>query len=111
MYQINTVTTMMLKILSKKENLLLKRVEVKFQVVHNQTGCTPSRLEIKEAIARELGRDPDLVFIRKMETKTGTQMAMGTAHVYENMDQARRIEPKHIIKRNIPEKQEKEAEQ
>lgn len=101
---------MELKILSKKENLLLKRVEVKFQVVHNQTGCTPSRMEIKEAIAKELGKDSDLVFIKKVETKAGTKTAMGTAHVYDSMDQARRIEPEHIIKRNIPEKQKKEAE-
>ncbi|MCS7095587.1 MAG: 30S ribosomal protein S24e [Candidatus Bathyarchaeota archaeon] len=102
---------MKLKILSKKENPLLKRVEVTFQAVHDQAGGTPSRVEIREAIAKELGKDSDLVFVKKVETKTGTQTAIGTAHIYDNMDQARRIEPEHIIKRNIPEKQEKGAEQ
>jgi small subunit ribosomal protein S24e len=99
---------MEVKILSEKENLLLKRKEVVFQVEHNQTGSTPPRTEVKEAIAKVLKKDSNLVFIKKMETKTGTRKAIGTANVYDSVEQAKLIEPEYIIKRNMPAEKPKE---
>lgn len=101
---------MEIKILSEKENPLLKRKEVMFQVEHSQTGSTPPRMEVKAAIARALKKDLDLVFVKKMETKTGTRMAIGTANVYDSVDHAKLIEPEYVVKRNMPvEKQEKKG--
>ncbi|MEM2522349.1 MAG: 30S ribosomal protein S24e [Candidatus Bathyarchaeia archaeon] len=101
---------MEIKILSETENPLLKRKEVIFQVDHSQTGSTPSRTEVRAAVARALKKDLDVVFIKKIETKTGTRTAVGMANVYDSVDYAKLIEPEYIVKRNIPaEKQEKKG--
>jgi len=98
------------KIISQKENPLLKRREVSFQVEHKQTGSTPPRLEIRKAVADAMGMDTKLVFIKRFKTKTGMQIAVGTAHVYESVEQADFIEPEYVIKRNVPPEKSKEEE-
>lgn len=90
------------KIISEKENVLLKRREVRFQVEHNQTGSTPKRLKVRKAIASALKKNIDLVFVKKFETKTGTHTAVGLANVYDSVEQALLVEPEYIIKRNVP---------
>ncbi|MEM3458263.1 MAG: 30S ribosomal protein S24e [Candidatus Bathyarchaeia archaeon] len=101
---------MEIKIVSEKQNPVLKRREVCFHVEHNQTGSTPPRLEVRKAVASALKKDADLVFIKKLETKTGTHFAVGVANVYDSIEQARLIEPEYIIKRNIPPEKPKEEE-
>jgi small subunit ribosomal protein S24e len=101
---------MEVKIISEKENPLLKRKEVHFQVEHSQTGNTPPRLEVRRAVATALRKDADLVFVKKMETKTGTHTALGSANVYDSVEQAKLIEPKYIVKRNVPPEKPKEEE-
>lgn len=91
-----------IKIISETENPLLKRKEVVFQVEHSQTGSTPPRAEVRAAIAKALKKDLDVVFIKKMETKTGTRMAVGIANIYDSFDCAKLIEPEYILKRNMP---------
>jgi len=99
---------MNIKIISDQKNELLKRREVTFQVEHNQTGATPSRLEIRKGVADTLKVNVDLVFIKKFETKTGTRTALGVANVYDSLEQAKLIEPEYIIKRNVPPEKPKE---
>jgi small subunit ribosomal protein S24e len=101
---------MEVKIISDKKNPLLKRREVYFQVEHTQTGSTPPRLEVRKAVANALKTSIDLVTIKKFETKTGTHVANGIANVYDSIEQARLIEPEHIIKRNVPSEKPKEEE-
>jgi small subunit ribosomal protein S24e len=98
---------MEIKIISQKENPLLRRKEVQFDVEHN-TGSTPPRLEVRRAVATALKANVDLVFIKKFTTKTGTCTAAGTANLYETVDQAKLIEPEYIVKRNIPPEKPKE---
>lgn len=99
---------MEIRILAENDNVLLKRKEVVFQVDHNQTGSTPPRLEVKNALAKILKKDANLVFIKKFETRTGTHTAIGVANVYDSIEQAKLIEPKYIIDRNIPPEKPKE---
>ncbi|MGQ9529918.1 MAG: 30S ribosomal protein S24e [Candidatus Bathycorpusculaceae bacterium] len=99
-----------IKIISEEKNPLLKRREVQFQVEHTQTGSTPPRLEIRKAVANALKTDVDLVIIKKFKTKTGTHIAVGTANVYDSIEEARLIEPEYIIKRNVPSEKPKEEE-
>ena len=98
---------MEIRITSQKENPLLKRKEIQFNVEHD-TGSTPPRLEVRRAVATALKSNADLVFIKKFETKTGTHTAAGTAHLYESVEQARLIEPEYVMKRNIPPEKPKE---
>lgn len=101
---------MEIKIISEKENPLLKRKEICFQIAHVQTGHTPPRMEARKMLASMLKKDQDLVFIRKIETKTGTQFAVGMANVYDTLEQAKLVEPEYIIKRNMPPEKPKEGE-
>ena len=91
-----------IKIISEKSNPLLKRKEINFELNHSEEGQTSSRLEVKEKLADELKAKPDLVFVEKVETKTGTTIARGEANVYESAEQAKLVEREHIITRNSP---------
>jgi len=99
---------MEVKIVSAKENPLLKRKEVDFRVEHGPKGKTPPRLEVKKAIAAELKISEELVFVEKMHTMTGTNTAVGVANAYETVEQAKLVEPEYIIKRNSPPEKPKE---
>jgi small subunit ribosomal protein S24e len=102
---------MEIKIVSEKENPLLKRKEVYFQVEHSQTGNTPPRLEVRKAVATALKKDADLVFVKKIETKTGTRTAVGLANVYDSFEQAKLVEPEYIVNRNVSPERSKEEEE
>lgn len=99
-----------IRILKDKENPLLKRREIVFQVNYKDVRSTPARMEVKENLARILNNDAKLIFIRKIKPKTGTQLAVGWANIYDSLEQAKLIEPEYIIKRNMPE-EKKESEQ
>lgn len=100
---------MELKILSKKENPLLKRKEVQFTVLHSQVK-TPGRLDIKRSLASEMQVSDKLIFIKKMKTLTGTNTTVGEATAYETELQGKLIEPSYIIKRNNPQEKPKGEE-
>jgi small subunit ribosomal protein S24e len=102
---------MEVKVTSEKKNPMLKRKEISFQVEHAETGSTPSRVEIRRAIASTTKTNEKVVFVKKFETKTGTLTAFGTANIYDSVEQAKLIEPEYIIKRNIPAEKTKETEE
>jgi len=99
---------MEVRVLSESKNPLLKRREVYFEVKHEQTGSTPQRLEVRKAVAAVLKTDIAFVFIKKLETKTGTHIAVGVANAYDSVEQAKLIEPEYVIKRNTPPEKPKE---
>lgn len=102
---------MKIKIMTKKQNPLLKRTEVAFEVEPEETGGTPSRLEVRKNLAETLKANLELVYIKKVGTRTGANTALGEANVYESVEQAKLMEPDHIITRNTPpaEKPKEEA--
>ena len=50
----------------------------------------------------------DVVFIKRMHTKTGTNLTQGVANVYQTVDQAKLVEPEYVQKRNSPAEKPKE---
>lgn len=103
-----SVKAMDVKIISKKDNPLLKRKEIKFVVEQGPKAKTPARLDVKRSLAAELKISDQLVFVKRMKTKTGTSTAVGDANAYETAAQAKLIEPEYIIKRNSPPEKPKE---
>jgi small subunit ribosomal protein S24e len=101
---------MEIKITQQSYNPLLKRREVVFELDHAQTRGTPSRLEIRKALTEMLKTNLDVVYVKLIETKAGTMLAKGEANAYDSAQQARIIEPKYIIARNIPEEKQDSAE-
>jgi small subunit ribosomal protein S24e len=102
---------MEVKVVSEKQNPMLKRKEVSFQIDHGETGSTPTRVEVRKGVAAATKTNENLVFVKKFETKTGTLTAFGTANIYDTVEQAKLIEPEYIISRNIPEDKIKETEE
>ena len=99
---------MEIKIITKKENPLLKRTEVHF-IVEYDNKSTPSRLEIRKKVEKLLKKNSGLVIIKKIETRAGTHTAAGLANIYNSVQQANRVEPIHYLKRNAgPQKLEEE---
>lgn len=101
---------MEIKITKEQQNRLLKRKEISFEIDHSQTRGTPQRLEIRNKLAEVLKTKPELVYVKRVETKTGTMKATGEANAYESIEQAKLIEPKYIITRNIPQEKKEKAE-
>ena len=99
---------MQVKIETTKDNPLLKRKEVEFTIVQGPKEKTPQRLEAKKAIAIELKVGDEVVFIKKMRTKTGTSITQGVANIYQSVGQAKIVEPNYIRKRNSPPEKPKE---
>ncbi len=102
---------MEVKIVSKKDNPLLKRKELEFRIEHGPQGKTPGRLDVKRSLAAELQVKEDLVFVKKMKTLTGTGTTVGVATAYDSASQADLIEPEYILKRNVPPKPKEEAKE
>ena len=100
---------MQVKIESTKDNPLLKRKEVGFTIVQGPKEKTPQRLEVKKAVAVEMQTSDDVVVIKHMRTKTGTNVTQGVANVYQSVAQAKLVEPEYIQKRNSPAKPKEEA--
>ncbi len=101
---------MKVTITQQQYNPLLKRKEIAFEVDHKQTRGTPTRLEVRNALAEMLKAKPEVVCVKRIETKTGTMIAIGEANAYDTVEQASLIEPKYIIERNTP-KEKKETEE
>jgi len=99
---------MQIKIESTKNNPLLKRKEVGFTIIQGPKEKTPQRLDVKRAIAVEMQIGADVVFVKRMRTKTGTNITQGVANVYQNVGQAKLVEPDYIRKRNSPPEKPKE---
>jgi len=100
-----------IKITLVRENPLLRRREIRFSLEHGPAGKTPERGEVRKAVAAEIKAGIELVFVQEIKTKTGTSTAFGLANVYESTEQARRIEPGHIVQRNNPKPKEEAKEQ
>mgnify|MGYP000101600736 CR=1 FL=1 len=100
---------MQIKIESSKLNPLLKRTEVGFTIIHGPKEKTPQRMEAKKAVAIEMKVGDEVVYIKRMRTKTGTTITQGVANVYQSVAQAKLVEPEYIRKRNNPEKPKEEA--
>ncbi len=99
---------MEIKIVSTKENPLLKRKEVGFTITQGPKEKTPQRLDVKRAVANEVQVKEDVVYIKSMHTLTGTSITNGFANVYQNVEQAKLVEPEYIRKRNSPPEKPKE---
>jgi ribosomal protein S24E len=104
--------SMKVNIISKEQNPLMKRKEVKFTIDHSENGGTPSRVEVSRYLASILNSKSELIFVKNLTTKTGTMTAFGEATIYDKLEQAKLMEPKHIVARNtIPVKSEESKDE
>ena len=89
---------MKLILTSTKTNPLFRRQEVEFKV---EEPSTPSRSSVRIELAVALRVELNQVYVREMKTKSGTRTTVGVAHVYDDPEMALKVEPKHIVERNM----------
>lgn len=90
---------MQLEVLQRKENPLLKRVEVTFKATH-KAEPTPTRDALRAFLAKELKATKDIVVIDYQASTFGRYETVGAAKVYKTKEEALAVERKHILVRN-----------
>lgn len=101
---------MELKITEKRDNPILARQEVTFSLRHDGE-TTPSRAQVRQLVASELGTKTENIVVDHMESAYGLGSTKGSARAYKSADSARKTERVHLLKRNqlYIEKPKKEA--
>ncbi len=98
-----------IKIIEDKNNVLLNRRELNFEV--NFEGPTPARMDVKNKMAALLNVPLELVVIQRMKNDFGRQKLSGYAKIYEDVARMNKIEKAHILERNkLPEAPEENTE-
>ena len=97
-----------LKVKQDTYNPLLKRKEVSVEVEHEGQG-TPSRADLRKAVASKFSTKPENVYVIDVETKTGTQNAVCQIEVYDDAKVAQQMVPKYIQTRNLPPDERKQV--
>jgi small subunit ribosomal protein S24e len=87
------------KITQQKDNALMARKDIAFQVGHAGE-TTPSRTQVRQLVAAQVGTKTENVVIDSMETEYGIGRTKGTARAYKSPDEARKTERVHLLKRN-----------
>lgn len=88
------------KRVSRKRSTLLKRTEITFEDEHPYHD-SPRRSEVRKRLAEVVNSDFKLLFIKSLVMKNGSMTVVGEANVYDSLDQARVVEPKHLLPRNV----------
>jgi len=103
--------TVKLELKSTRINKVVGRKELSFRIVE---ASTPSRADVRREISVLMRTDLENVYVRELNTQSGTRQTTGRAHVYDDAKVALLSEPKYIITRNkgkevTPKAEEKSA--
>ena len=79
-----------MNITSKKENVLLDRIEV--QGTLEFEGATPSNAQVTEDVAKHMHQDPATVSVQHIYTLFGHHQATFTAMVYSSAEARQKME-------------------
>lgn len=94
------------KVTHEDYNALLKRKEISAEVDHDKAG-TPSRAEIRKAVASKYGAKVETVYVIDVQTKTGTQGAVCEVQVYDDQEAAQKTVPRYVQTRHLPPEERK----
>jgi len=88
-----------LTVVEETINKLLRRLEIDVYIEHITTS-TPSRTAIRNAIANIYEVPEDLVVVKSVATEYGVGISKAHVHIYADQNLMKRVELKHILKRN-----------
>jgi ribosomal protein S24E len=89
------------EIISEHVNALLGRKDAKLLVHHEGSG-TPDRLAIRKIASDHFKTQPEKVYVRSVQTRTGGSAAVCQVEVYNDSKLAEKIVPAYIKNRNLP---------
>lgn len=84
---------------AKRENPLLDRIELEF-ILHHPGEKTPERDSVRNLIADHVGASADATIIDHLDSEFGRATTKGYAKIYQSTDEARKVEPEHLLVRN-----------
>jgi len=88
-----------MEIIDRKENPLLNRIEIRFQLRHDKE-ATPSRGTLRSKVASlEPGSSASTVVVKDVNTRFGQPLTTGLAFIYDSSD-SMQIEPQYILDRH-----------
>lgn len=96
---------MNLAVQSKKENPLLKRIEVDFEVSFD--AAVPSREQTRQALAAALQTNTENLVIVSIDSSAGVHKAKGTARLYESAELAKKDKKYLLVRDKMVEKEDK----
>jgi ribosomal protein S24E len=99
-----------IKVLNESYNPVMKRKEMKVEVLHTSAG-TPERYATRKALSEKLNAKLDNLYVIDMITGTGTQSTICEIELYEDQKFATHVVPKHIVTRNLPAEERKKLKE
>ena len=96
------------RIVEEKENRVLGRKEINFEV--GDAKNTPSRKEIRKRIAALKNSKEELVSVIRVQQSYGEHRATGLAFVYKDAKTLKQTEPDYLAKRGTKEKKKETGE-
>lgn len=99
---------MEIKIEKKEANPLLKRIDVTSRVAFQ--GATPSKKDVIKAVAKAAGAKEELIVVKEIKTAFGSQVAIVTAHVYNDRETLEKLEHTSMLKKQSGKETKKEDE-
>ncbi|WP_297505031.1 30S ribosomal protein S24e [Thermococcus sp.] len=90
---------MEIKVTEIRENKLLGRKEIYFDVIH-EGEPTPSRADVKGKLVAMLDLNPETVVIQYIRSYFGSRVSKGYAKAYESKERMLYIEPEYVLIRD-----------
>ena len=81
---------MKIEIIGKKENKLLKRVEVKAKI--SEYAATPKRKDVLEELSKKLGVKGENIAIKRIGQEFGKSESIVNANAYDSVEDLKRTE-------------------
>lgn len=97
---------MKLEIKKERDTPLLSRKRVTLMAEYE--GATPPRLEVKKEVAKKTGAKENLVIIKHIYTRFGSNKAKIIAHVYNNEKEMKNLEHESLLVKHDPNAKKKE---
>merc|ERR1739845_129195 len=91
-------------------NRLLGRKQMVLDVIH--PGRSTPQTELREKLAKMFKTTPDVIFVFGFRTALGGGRTVGFGLIYDNMDVAKKFEPKYrLVRHGLQEKTKKSRKQ
>jgi small subunit ribosomal protein S24e len=90
---------MEIKVTEIKENKLLGRKEIHFDVFH-EGEATPSRKDVKGKLVAMLDLNPETTVVQYIRSFFGSHVSRGYAKAYESRERMMNVEPEYILVRD-----------
>ncbi|MBW2964960.1 hypothetical protein KY363_05885 [Candidatus Woesearchaeota archaeon] len=93
----------------RKERDLPLMSKKRYTMLIGFKGATPSRIEIRDALAKKVKAEPSLTVIKHIYTRYGVEKAKVIAHVYNTKEDMAKYEEKVLLEKHAPKKAEAAA--